>query len=669
MNRILLFFLLTVGTVSAQQTRTDDGKQSWQQVWQETMDIADDEEQATAEEDYVLLNELSEQPIDLNSATREELERLPFLSAQQVMDLIEYRDHYGPVRSMGELRAVRSLDYRQVMLLPYFIYIGEQKEEQYFPELSKILSNGKQEITTAVRMPFYDRKGDTNGYLGYKYRHWLRYQFHYGDYVKLGVVGAQDAGEPFFSNQNKWGYDAYSYYLQIRKLGRVDNAVVGKYKLSAGMGLVLNNSFSLGKMTVLQNSGRSQNVIRAHASRSQADYFQGAAATLSLAKKLKLTAFASYRTLDATLNDDGTVKTIVTSGYHRTPTEMEKKNNTTQMAVGGRLAYKTGGFHVGATSVYTQLDRRLSPDTKSNYRRYYAQGRRFLNGSVDYGYMHHRWMLNGETAIGQNGAVATLNALGYQSHDGWSVTAVQRFYSYRYTSLFGHAFSEGGRVQNESGFYLGATWRPLARLQLQGYADYAYFPWARYRVSQASSAQDYLGEAIYTLNRHWTLKGRYRLHLRQLDNEAKTALQRHNEHRARIVVGFSNGGWTAAAQADGVRAVNEQIDQGYMVSGNVGWKQDWWQVGTAIAYFNTDSYDSRIYAYERQLPHEFSFPVYFGCGYRALLVGRAKIGASLQIDAKCGYTHYNDRSVIGSGLQEIAGSSMTDLDVQVRWLF
>ena len=32
-----------------------------------------------------------------------------------------------------------------------------------------------------------------DGYLGYKYKHGVRYQFRYGDYVKMGVVGAQDA--------------------------------------------------------------------------------------------------------------------------------------------------------------------------------------------------------------------------------------------------------------------------------------------------------------------------------------------------------------------------------------------------------------------------------------------------------------------------------------------
>ena len=119
------------------------------------------------------------------------------------------------------------------------------------------------------RVPFYDRKGDNDGYLGPKYRHWLRYQFTYGDQVKAGLVGAQDAGEPFFTRQNKKGYDYYSLYVQLRNMGRLESLVVGNYRVSMGMGLVMNNGFSLGKLALLcgeaqysavcQNHGRQRN--------------------------------------------------------------------------------------------------------------------------------------------------------------------------------------------------------------------------------------------------------------------------------------------------------------------------------------------------------------------------------------------------------------------------
>jgi hypothetical protein len=42
---------------------------------------------------------------------------------------------------------------------------------------------------------------------------------------------------------------------------------------------------------------------------------------------------------------------------------------------------------------------------------------------------------------------------------------------------------------------------------------------------------------------------------------------------------------------------------------------------------------------------------------------------SLTLTAKVATTKYYDRDVIGTGLQQIDGSSMTDVDLQVRWKF
>lgn len=59
-------------------------------------------------------------------------------------------------------------------------------------------------MVAAVKVPLYERKGDKDGYWGYPYKHWLRYQFHYSDYVKMGFVASQDGGEPFFGGKTTW---------------------------------------------------------------------------------------------------------------------------------------------------------------------------------------------------------------------------------------------------------------------------------------------------------------------------------------------------------------------------------------------------------------------------------------------------------------------------------
>ena len=653
----IILLLLTL-TASGQTERP------WDELLAETM-TAEDMEAADWEDTYDMLCELEQQPLNLNTATREELEALPFLSAHQVEDLIEYIYRYGPMKSMNELRMIKTLDPTQTELLRYFTFVEDERVEPGFPRLSNILKYGRHETMANVRVPFYQRKGDENGYIGYPYRHWLRYKMSYGDYVKAGFVGSQDAGEPFFADKNKAGYDFYSYYLQIRKLGRIDNAVVGKYKLSTGMGLVLNNSFGLGKLAMLQQLGRNTNIVRPHSSRSQSGFFQGAAATVSLSTQWRLTAFLSYRPLDATLNDDGTISTIVTGGYHRTPTEMEKKNNSHAADAGTHIGYRQGGLHAGATVLYTHFDRQLCPNTKTLYRRYNAQGNNFMNVSADYGYLHPRFALNGEAAVNRDGALATINSLSLQAADGLTVMLLQRFFSYRYTALYARTMTEGGHVQNESAVYLGATWKPRPDLQLQAYTDYAYFAWARYQVSQASHAWDNLLSATYSRGT-WTLTGRYRLHLRQRDNETKTALTNYTEHRGRLSLTQGSARLTATTQAD---AVSTGDDWGYMLSETVGRQWHKLKASAGCGYFNTTGYASRLYVYERSPLYAFSFPAYFGEGMRLMLMVQSSPVSRLTLTAKLGLTRYFDRSTIGTGLQLIDSPMQTDLDLQLRWKF
>lgn len=654
--------------------------QSWQQVYDDVMNIdSDDETGELLQDSYELLEQLAGHPFDLNNCTREELELLPFLSAQQVMDIQEYLYHYGPMRSLGELRMIRSLDYPQLTLLPYFVYVSgepDQLRENRFPRLDSLLDRSKHTLSVTLRVPFYERKGDQNAYLGYPYRHTLRYELRSGNYLRLGLVASQDAGEPFFTAGNSWGYDAYSYYLQLRQLGQIDNLIVGKYRLSAGMGLVLGQSFQLGKLAVLQNLGRSTQTIRPHSSRTEADYFQGAAVTFSLLRPsltshyspLTLSIFASYRPIDATLTKVGEAQTLLTDGYHRTTLEMSKKGNTHITMEGTRLSYHKGGLRLGGTAVFSQLDRTLQPQRKTLYRRYYAHGRHFMNVSLDYAYTHYRFSLNGETATDAHGALATINTLSFQPLARISLMALQRFYSFRYTSLYGHAFGDGSRTQNESGFYIGATWNPLAHLRLQGYADYAYFPWARYGVSQSSESWDFLLQTTYQL-RQWTLTARHRSHLRQKDNEKKTALVANDSHQERFSVSYNQNNWTLKTQLDLSHAVSLQTGHGWMFSQQASFVRDNLQLNALAALFDTDSYQCRIYIYERQLQHEFYFPTYYGHGCRFSMQARIDLSSHLRLAARLGYTNYFDRNTIGSDLQQINHSHQTDLDLQLRWKF
>ena len=643
MKRFLLLFLAFHTLFSVAQTPDE---------WQEDM-----QEWSTAEDmvditNMELLEDLSVNKLNLNQVTREQLEQLPFLSAQQVEAIMEYLYRYGPMRSLSELQMITQLDYQTRQQLAHYVMVGEERPRSVWPKMNDITKYGKHLFMATLKVPFHD----------------FRYQFNYNNRIKLGITAAQDAGEPFFSNRNNLGYDHYSYYFQLRDMGWLEALNLGMYRVQLGMGLIMNTGYHLGKLATLQNLGRSTHNLTAHTSRSVAGYMQGAAATLRLSKQLTVTAFVSYRPLDATLNNDGSARTLITSGYHRSTSEMDKKHNTHETDLGFSLGWRKGTLYVNANGLYTHMDRQLTPQSENlPYRLYAAEGSDFANFSLDYGYNNARMSFAGETALNRNGAIATIHSLSYIVTPQVRLTAIHRYFDKRYTALHAYSFSEGGSVQNEHGIYLGVNWQPAKAWLIQGYADYAHFGWQRYRVSAPSDAFDAMLTTKYSQEK-WSLEGRYRMHLRQQDNSDKTRLVNRPEHQLRLTWSYTPlSKLTLRTQGNAISRTTELGNsKGVMLSEEATWKYRWLQINANVGWFHTDDYNSRIYLYEKSVLYDNTTSMYYGQGIRYALMARGEIGKRLTLSAKMGVTNYFDRSIISSGLQQVDASSMADLLLQLR---
>lgn len=661
LRTLLIFILLDTLSekVSAQK------EHQWEKYYNELSTIEDDKT-GLSQSSFDELCELEEHPININTATREDFERLPFLNDKQIEEICEYLYRYKGMKTLGELQMIQSLDYYGRHILQCFVYAGDDGRDR-FPNPDKILKYGKSEFLTSLKIPFYNKKGDSNGYLGYKYKHSIRYNLTYGDRFKMGIVGAQDAGEPFLSNRNRLGYDHYSYYMILNGLGRVKTLALGCYKVSFGMGLVINGDFNMGKIMMLSSLGRSTNNIRANTSKAEGNYMQGAAVTVNITNVLTASVFASYRLLDGTMSKDGTITTIITNGYHRTQAEMNKKHNMAATNIGANIHYFKNGYHIGATALYTSLDKTLNPNTAIVYRRFYAHGTDFFNISTDYGYICHRFSLNGEMAVNKNNAIATINSLSINVNSNLDVIGLYRYYSKKYTALYSNSFSDGGNVQNENGIYLGANWHPSRNFNISGYTDFAYFVWPKYQVSGSSHSLDNMLCATYHKD-NWSVMARYRVTVKQKDNASKTGLDNQIQNRARISTTYSPlRNVSMSTQADMVHTEYKVVEKGWMINQNINYGiKEWLKLNANIGYFHTDGYDSRIYIYERGLLYDFSFPMLYGKGVRYALMAKIGFGKRVMIIAKISTTDYLDRTSIGNGYQKIHKSALTDIELQLR---
>lgn len=84
---LLLIFLLASAFVDA-QNKTNPAL-PWQKMYEDWLDV-EDVDNELSQQQYEFLQDLYNNKIDINHASREDLEQLPFLSAQQVEDIEEY---------------------------------------------------------------------------------------------------------------------------------------------------------------------------------------------------------------------------------------------------------------------------------------------------------------------------------------------------------------------------------------------------------------------------------------------------------------------------------------------------------------------------------------------------------------------------------------------------
>lgn len=708
MHRFLPIVLLLLVCSCALAQEQESQSQFWEQYLTE---LYENEEDAAGnmEEAYEHLMELTQQPLDINKAEVDELLTIPGLTIDQISDIIRYREKYGRYRTTDELNMIASIDDRMKRYLVSFMKVYDDDASQWYKgeQLKRNIKRMSHTFLATATIPTYYRAGDkgataagaesenkyANTYLGDPVKHSLRYSLAMGQNAKLNLAGAKTAGEPFFANGNGMGYDTYAFNLSLKRIGMFRHIIVGQFKAQFGMGLVLNNSFTLGKQGMISSVGRLTNTFTPHSSTSDSKHLQGIAATVDLGR-WQLSAFFSYRYIDATLNADGsTISTILTSGYHRTVKEMEKKNNTTQMTEGVHVRYsdvtrKGLDWMVGASFLHTSLNRSLDPtyskaDTISDgkmYRRFYPRGSTFWNASVDYRIRWRDITFTGETATcslpmdgGGMGSVATINSILWRTSNSVTLTALQRYYQHDYTALYGSAFSDGGMVQNESGIFVGVKWVAAKRLVIDAYTDFAYFPWLKYRISNTSHSWDNSITATYTLPQ-WTFAARYRLKTRQRDitltDEDGTKLKQlaeKTDQRLRLSASYTDGRWTSKTQVEACLLRFDDVTNGVMVSQAVSYDiNKVFSVYASGAYFNTDDYDSRLYTYEKGMLYSFAYSAFYGRGLRASLLLKAKMSRACTAQVKVGHTHYYDRDVIGTAERQIFSNHQTDIDLQVK---
>ena len=623
------------------------------------------------------LEGLVESPLNINTASKQDLSRLHTLDDIQIQRLINYRKKYGSIYSIYELNTIDGFTPDLLEKIEPFIWFGPVEEEPQ--QLSETIRYGRQQLLlrglgTLQKPRGYKPKEDgTIPYEGDRGRYYARYRFQSGDQISAGITAEKDPGETFFSGSNKNGFDFYSAHLSLKINDVIQNVTVGDFMVRSGQGLVLWQGFSTGKSVYSLNILKTNQGIRPFTSSDENLFFRGAAATIALDNG-KLELFYSQKHADANLAFSESVGTyftsLQTSGYHRTENEINDERSVRQSNVGAVATWRFSSLKIGAAFLRQHFE---IPFIRSDqlYNRFRFSGKENFTGGIDYLFSKGKYQVFGEAAMSKSKGKAFLHGVIAHMNDQISFSALLRHFDKEYHALWANPFAEGSSANNESGLYIGTRILPLKYVTLSAYSDFYRSEWIKYTTAGPSKGNDIFVQADVVFSPRFQFYFRYK-------NETKDKKTTKNERyinrlatteKSRLHVQFNPSETvTLKTRFEHSFFKHTAKENGFMVFQDVQFATVNFpmKLSTRVAWFSTPSYNTRIYAYENDLLYTFSIPAYYGKGFRMYLNLRYKISSKMDVWIKVANTSWSDRETISSGYNEISGSQKTEVKFQLR---
>lgn len=606
--------------------------------------------------------DLKEKPLNANTATKEDFQRLHLLSEIQANKLIAYRNKTGTIYSLYELLAVDGLSQDVLTRIePFLIFENSAERLPVKKPATDILS----------RLTRTFNQSDPGKYEGSAERYYLRLK-HVSSALEYGWICEKDPGEAFLRKSNRQGFDYNSAFINWGLGQNKHRLFVGDYTVRFGQGLVAWQGFSMGKSVETTQVFRSAPGIRSYTSTDENQFFRGFAARLNQ-RKFSFLPFVSFHKIDASIDTiEGTryFGALQTSGYHRTNTEVQNEKALSQFAAGAHLTIQSGNWTIGGTALYTRfnafMDRGYEP-----YNQFLPEGKDNTVAGFDWKGSLRKAYLFGEGAISRNSGRALISGLTMSLAPNAEVSLVYRNINRTYFSYLSNAFTESSRVNDEHGLYMGVRIYPASRLIFQAYTDFFRFNWLKYTTAAPSNGTELLVQLTFAPSR----KTNYYLRFfqeekdqRLIDNKLKyNVTQRIN----RIRLNFSHdvtGQISLKSRAECSFYSKETREKGILVFQDIAYRpiQKTFSVNGRLAYFSTDGYNSRLYACESDLLYSFAVPAFYNKGVRACLNIQKEINQSITFWIKLAST----RQLAQNNVNESTGKSLkSEMKFQVRYHF
>ncbi|MCR4826270.1 MAG: hypothetical protein K5882_04875 [Bacteroidales bacterium] len=648
-NKIILWSMMGVAvlipTAGFAQQDSIRLMESAVESWMLQMDDLENEENVS-EEMLELMDELQKdlRP-NLNDLSYEVAITRLQLSDYQYYQLQLYIENYGQLYSIYELAAIDGFTDEDMRRLFDMVVILPPPKQR--PSFRQLMKSSKSVLwlrygQVVERQAGYDTSR-ANHYDGSPAHLQFRYDFNIRQHFGFRIAGEKDAGEAFFRGEQKQGFDHYSGSLYVKNIRWLKSAVVGDYRLNFGQGLVLGSSMMTGKGGGVSAIRRFSEGIRPVATTNESEFFRGGAFSLG------------------NTHWSG-------SGFAGAVTE---SNHT---AFGGALSYRQARFSFGGQfACFGEFaDSATSKEKWQSLIRpcqWYA--------SLSYQALAGKALFFGEVALNEKGKPALLQAALFPVTPVFQVAALTRYYATGYQSPMGSGFRAASGDGGEFGFYLTGHLVLSRKVEADLFCDYYRLKWLTYRTDAPVQGTDAGLLLTCHLTRKSTLCLRYQWRRRPKNESEDLYMHRLAEQcRHRLRVQWSNAPWPFLNTKTEISMVfNKGSDQKRWNKGILmyqdlafSFRKPQLSLHFRVAYFDTDSYEERLYAYENDVYYAFTIGSYYYQGVRAYLMLRYKI-QNFSVWLRVSRTHYLDRHDISSGLSYIDKPHKTEIKVQGMYWF
>jgi hypothetical protein len=464
--------------------------------------------------------------------------------------------------------------------------------------------------------------------------------------VTAGILQAKDYGEPLFFDQVT-AYLAINGSTGLTEHLSIGSVILGDYTLSFGQGLILNSGIrSYKSRSAIAPLVPDRTKASPYLSSYAGTFFRGAVTNIELGG-LVITPFFSERFQDASVSDTGTITSLSYTGYHRTTNELARRNALGTNAYGTMVTYDqavgSGYLTLGSALYHEQYGNAVvSSDTlRTRFR-----GTDISLYSLSASFAEASYMLSAEgsysiTPSVQSPAFAAVGII--RITESTDAAAQIRILPEKFISPSGSVFGDNtDDAGNETGTYVGLRQRLIdGKLNLEGYAD-------------LSMRKDFGGDQMFE-----PFTSDYRLLLEYTPVKTEMIIRLESRIRSREEVkrmydssyGLVSGkrinekfdavlrlskSMLVRVRGSFVHyAITDRNENGF--AGGFSFRTDLIdeiRLETGAVVYQTDSYDSRIYYYESDIPGVFGLTPLYGSGSRLYAMISASFGSWLRADGK-----------------------------------